>query len=87
MEELSIAIKKFNPAKIFVEWPYDEQDGLDSLYNLYKRETYFENDSLSDFHKKNEIFQLAFRIAKLNNLNGVTAIDYLVNPVPSRYHF
>lgn len=76
LDEISQKIKEFNPTKIFVEWPYDEQKGLDSLFQIYKEGQYFENDSLSDFYLKNEIFQLAFRVAKLSKHNEVRAIDY-----------
>lgn len=69
-------ISAFNPDKIFVEWPFDEQVQLDSLYHLYLEGRYFNNDSLTDFYKKNEIFQLAFRAASKNNLKGLHAIDY-----------
>lgn len=76
LEKLSNDIKEYNPSKIFVEWPYNEQNELDSLYQLYIKDEYFENDSLSDFYLKNEIFQLAFRVAKKNNLDKVYGIDY-----------
>ena len=76
LQQISSNIKKFNPTKIFVEWPYNEQKELDSLYQLYTEDLYFTNDSLSDFYLKNEIFQLAFRIAKENNLETVYGIDY-----------
>ncbi len=76
LEEIAESIKKYNPSKIFVEWPYDEQIKLDSLYDLYKSGEYFSNDKLSGFYQKNEIFLLAFRTAKLNNLERVYAIDY-----------
>lgn len=76
LEHITSKIKEYNPSKIFVEWPYDEQNELDSLYNLYRENKYFINDSLSDFYLKNEIFQLAFRVAKANNLEKVYGIDY-----------
>lgn len=76
LKEISKRIKKYNPTKIFVEWPYNEQKELDSLYQLYTSDNYFENDSLSDFYLKNEIFQLAFRAAKENDLTTVYGIDY-----------
>ncbi|NKI32956.1 DUF5694 domain-containing protein [Croceivirga thetidis] len=76
LQMLTKAIKGYNPTKIFVEWPYDEQKELDSLYQKYLEGTYFQNDSLSDFYKKNEIFQLAFRVAKANNIKQVHGIDY-----------
>ncbi|NJB71639.1 hypothetical protein GGR42_002101 [Saonia flava] len=76
LQQISSRIKKYNPTKIFVEWPYNEQKELDSLYQLYLKDLYFKNDSLSDFYLKNEIFQLAFRVAKENNLETVYGVDY-----------
>lgn len=76
LEQISSNIKKYNPTKIFVEWPYDEQRELDSLYQLYIQDQYFKNKKLSNFYLKNEIFQLAFKVAKANNLKKVYAIDY-----------
>lgn len=76
LEKISAKIKNYNPTKIFVEWPYNEQNELDSLYQLYNQGQYFKNDSLSDFYLKNEIFQLAFRVAKENNLKTLYGIDY-----------
>ncbi len=76
LETITDKIKAFDPDQIFVEWPYDEQQELDSLYQLYLDDTYFENDKLSNFYLKNEIFQLAFRAAKKSGLKSVKAIDY-----------
>lgn len=33
LEEIKKKISEFNPTKIFVEFPHDEQNKLDSLYN------------------------------------------------------
>lgn len=76
LELIAEKIHGFNPDKIFVEWPFDEQRQLDSLYNLYQEDTYFDNDGLTEFYRKNEIFQLAFRAALKNKLKSVDAIDY-----------
>ena len=76
LETITDKIKAFDPDQVFVEWPYDEQQELDSLYQLYLAGTYFENDKLSDFYLKNEIFQLAFRAAKKSGLKSVKAVDY-----------
>ncbi len=76
LDKISAKIKNYNPTKIFVEWPYNEQKELDSLYQLYNQGKYFQNDSLSDFYLKNEIFQLAFRVAKEIKLKTIYAIDY-----------
>jgi len=76
LQLMTAKIKTYDPTKVFVEWPYDEQQELDSLYQKYLAGSYFQNDSLSDFYQKNEIFQLAFRVAKANNLPQVLAMDY-----------
>ncbi len=76
LDEISSSIKNYNPTKIFVEWSYKEQKELDSLYQLYINDQYFTNDNFSGFYLKNEIFQLAFRTAKENNLEKVYGIDY-----------
>ena len=76
LEEISERIKAYNPDQVLVEWPYDEQQELDSLYQLYLEDNYFTNDSLSDFYKKNEIFQHAFPVAKKTGLKSVQAVDY-----------
>lgn len=82
LKKITSFINEYNPDKIFVEWPYNEQDELDSLYQLYKEGKYFKNDSLSDFYRKNEIFQLAFRVAKDKNLKTVYGIDYSSTSFP-----
>lgn len=76
LEFLAARIKEFNPSKIFVEWNFQEQAELDSLYNLYQKGIYFKQDSLSDFYLKNEIFQLGFRSAKRIGLEKMYGIDY-----------
>ncbi|AFM04770.1 hypothetical protein Fleli_2403 [Bernardetia litoralis DSM 6794] len=76
LEEITDKIKIYNPSKIFVEWTYNEQEKLDSLYDLYVAGTYFDNPKLSSFYKKNEIFQLAFRAAKKLGHKKVYAMDY-----------
>ncbi|MET1260586.1 DUF5694 domain-containing protein [Flagellimonas sp. DF-77] len=76
LEAISARIKAYRPTKIFVEWPYDEQSELDSLYRMYHEGRYFSQDSLSDFYLKNEIFQLAFRTAHASDLQQVYGIDY-----------
>ncbi|MCB0279074.1 MAG: hypothetical protein KDD94_06220 [Calditrichaeota bacterium] len=58
LDSLTKLIRDFNPSKIFVEWSFKEQRELDSLYQLYRQGIYFDNPGLSDFYRKNEIFQL-----------------------------
>ena len=76
LEFMAGKIATYRPSKIFVEWDYDEQMELDSLYQLYQQDNYFTNDSLNDFYRKNEIFQLAFRTAKRGKVDQVIGIDY-----------
>lgn len=76
LDFIASRIAEFNPTKIFVEWEHDEQTELDSLYQRYTQNSYFTNDSLSDFYRKNEIFQLAFRTAKHGEVDEVIGFDY-----------
>ena len=76
LDKITDKIKVYNPSKIFVEWEYNEQGKLDSLYELYLKGTYFDNPKLSNFYKNNEIFQLAFRAAKKLGHKKVYAMDY-----------
>ncbi len=82
LEEITDKIKAYNPSKIFVEWEYNEQEKLDSLYNLYVAGTYFDNPKLSYYYKKSETFQLAFRAAKKLGHKKVYAMDYTNTEFP-----
>jgi len=82
LEVISATIEEYNPTKIFVEWPYDEQEELDSLYQLHIQDQYFSDERLSGFNLENEVFQLAFRVAKATNLKKLYAIDYLETSFP-----
>lgn len=79
LEVIAQRIKAFSPDKIFVEWDYNESNKLDSLYALYLENKYFdyvENKyPKKTFYKENEIFQLAFRAAKLSGNKRVYSID------------
>lgn len=72
-------IKEFAPDKIFVEWDVNKASQLDSLYNLYLKNEYFtyveKKYPTKKLFKENEIFQLAFRAAKLSGNKKVYAID------------
>ncbi|SMB94993.1 hypothetical protein SAMN00120144_1842 [Hymenobacter roseosalivarius DSM 11622] len=83
LETMTDQINLYQPAKIFVEWPWDEQRDLDALYAQYlggKYEEYvtakYIKPSQRDFYLKNEIFQLAFRAGKKLKLAKIHAIDY-----------
>jgi len=86
LENIADKIGKFHPDKIFVEWDYKDQKGLDSLYQLYLNGTYdtfveakYEGTKRYNFYKKNEIMQLGFRAAKKAGLKQVNAVDYPMN--------
>lgn len=80
LELLTDKIKQFHPDKVFVEWDYDQQLSLDSLYTLYRQGKYFDYVEQKypkrNFYTQNEIFQLAFKAASKSNLTRVYAIDY-----------
>jgi Family of unknown function (DUF5694) len=80
LEEISTAIAKFKPTKIFTEWELKDQLALDTLYNKYLDGTYFDYVATKypkrKFYVQNEIVQLAFRAAKKSNNKKVYAIDY-----------
>ena len=82
LEEIAEAIEQFSPSKIFVEWPYQRQTELDSLYELYIGGDYFDHPNLQDHRRKSEIAQLAFRAAKRLSMSKVHAIDYQNNDFP-----
>jgi hypothetical protein len=86
LENISDKIAKFHPDKVFVEWDYKDQKGLDSLYQLYLDGKYdsfiekkYKGKKSYNFFKKNEIMQLGFRAAKKTGLKQVIAIDYPLN--------
>ncbi len=80
LDEISNAIAKFKPTKIFTEWEFKDQLKLDTLFNKYQDGTYFEYVNKKypkrKFYTNSEIVQLAFRAAKKINLKKVYAIDY-----------
>lgn len=80
LEEITSAIAKFKPAKIFTEWELKDQLALDTLYNKYSEGVYFDYVAKKypqrKFYTHNEIVQLAFRAAKKLNHKKVYAMDY-----------
>jgi len=83
LELMTDKIAAYSPSKIYVEWDYRKQAGLDSLYQLYLSGTYsayveskYKNTSSYGFYTQNEIIQLAFRAGKKAGLKKIYAIDY-----------
>lgn len=69
LNDIADKIVAFKPDKIFVERTLNYQPKLDSLLNLYKT-TEWGND------KRNEIYQLGFRVAKTLKHDRVYGIDF-----------
>lgn len=89
LETMTDKINLYQPDKIFVEWPWNEQSDLDALYAQYlggKYEEYvttkYIKPSQRDFYLKNEIFQLAFRAGKKLKLTEIHAIDFKKTDFP-----
>ncbi|MEM8998763.1 MAG: DUF5694 domain-containing protein [Bacteroidota bacterium] len=72
---LAEKIKAFGPDKIFVERPMDHQHKLDSLYHLYTTTDW-------GLDKRNEIYQLGFRVAKIMGHSKVYGVDYRKTEFP-----
>lgn len=86
LEMIAEKIKAFHPDKIYVEWEYNDQKTLTSLYDLYFKGEYsgyikkkYTDKKSAGFYTQNEIIQLAFRAAKKTGLTKVNAIDYRMN--------
>jgi len=69
LEKIAQAISDFRPDKIFLEYPYEKQNQLDSVYNDSKIADYSQA-------KRTEIIQLGFRTAKKLKHKHVFAMDY-----------
>ena len=64
---ISNAIYDFNPTIIAIEWTPDKQPLVDSLYLQYKEGKFA--------LKRNEVYQLGFRIGKQSNLDKIHCVD------------
>lgn len=82
LEVMANQIKAYGPQKLFVEWSYDEQAALDTLYREYlggHYDAYVKRRFPAkgqNFYLRNEIFQLAFRAGKKAGLTRIHALDY-----------
>lgn len=88
LEQITDRIKGFAPHQIFVEWSYDKQSQLDSLYHLYQQGQYeayinqkYKSQEKRMSYLRDEVSQLAFRAAHKTGLPQVKAIDYFL-PMP-----
>ncbi|SMG28879.1 hypothetical protein SAMN05661096_01758 [Marivirga sericea] len=69
LEKIVKAIADFNPDKIFVETLHKRQAVLDSVYTAFNPTDY-------KTEKRNEIYQIGFRVAKSLEHKKVFAMDY-----------
>ncbi|WP_281541919.1 DUF5694 domain-containing protein [Maribacter aestuarii] len=69
LEKIAKAIVNFNPNKIFLEYPFAAQEKVDSIYK---------NFTSTDFSKvkRDERYQLGFRVAKMIDHEKVYAMDF-----------
>jgi hypothetical protein len=78
LETITNKIGKFGADKYFVEWPYNRQNKLDTLYQQYKDNSlfaYLQKTVKDTSERENEIYQLAFRAAKKSKTSKVYGID------------
>lgn len=67
-------ISRFNPSKFFVEYKFDRQQTLDSLYDCF-----LTGKSTAPLKSTNEVYQLAFKTGKEVGLKSINAIDFNVS--------
>lgn len=87
LEALASEIAAYKPTKIFVEWEYNKQPELDTLYRLYLadksgkliKERYGANETM---YFDSEVQQLGFRIASKLGQTKLYSFDYLI-PEPN----
>ncbi|NOS90282.1 MAG: hypothetical protein HOP30_00015 [Cyclobacteriaceae bacterium] len=89
IESMCNQFTSFKPDKIFVEWPLEEQAKLDTLYQIYLAEKYekyisqlYSKPSQLNFYRNNEIFRVAFKVAKKAGLRQVLAFDFTRTSFP-----
>ncbi len=73
LELIAERISEFNPSKIFVEYPFERQGKLDTIYQNFPNEANFKNQT------RDEIKQIGFRVAKQLKHNKVFAMDLKTN--------
>lgn len=83
LETITDKINQFHPDKIFVEWPWDNQQALDEAYAQYlngKYDDYLKRKyatlAAREASLRSETVQLAFRAGKKAKLTKIYAFDY-----------
>ena len=73
LELIAQKISEFKPSKIFVEYSFKRQNKLDSLYQNLPKKVDFKNQ------RRDETYQIGFRVAKQLKHNKVFAMDLRTN--------
>lgn len=76
-EQLANDLAKFQADQVFVEYPLHLQEHLTSIY--YSAEI----DEINEAFKKNEIYQIGFRLAKMLGHDAIYAVDWNEQPEES----
>ena len=74
LEFITDRIQEYAPTKIFVEYPYERQERLDSLYQSYRYQ--ISRGTVEENPRRSELYQLAFRAANKLGLEQLHAVDY-----------
>ena len=74
IDNIIAVIVKFKPQRVLVEYPYQDQNKLDQLYQDFLAEKI-----MSGLNDKSEIYQIGFKSGKALGLNKIDAIDYRMN--------
>lgn len=73
-EQLAIDLAKFQADQVFVEYPFNSQKHLNSIYR---------SAEVNEGFKENEIYQIGFRLAKMLGHNAIYAVDWNEQPEES----
>lgn len=73
-EQLAIDLAKFQADQVFVEYPFNSQKHLTSIYR---------SANVNEGFKENEIYQIGFRLAKMLGHNAIYAVDWNEQPEES----
>lgn len=73
LENIALKIAEFKPDKIFVEEPFNRQEKLDSIFSSFPIAADYKTT------RRQETYQLAFRVAKKLNHPKVYGIDVRTN--------
>ena len=70
-EQLVADIAKFRADQVFVEYPFELQQQLDTIYS---------SAEVNEDFKENEVYQIGFRLAKMLGHDAIYAVDWHEEP-------